>query len=82
MDHHDPNTRWYSGAGIYRNVWLLTAPETYLVSDGIYVVSRRDGDGFCVEISAEVGGASEKDAEGLGASAKIEYDGKSWRRVF
>ena len=76
VDHHNPNSRWYSSAGIYRNVWMLAAPETYLVSDGIYVVSRRDGDGFCVEISAEVGGASEKDAEGLGASVKIEYDGK------
>ena len=22
--HQSPNSRWYSGAGIYRNVWLVT----------------------------------------------------------
>ena len=26
--YRDPNTRWYSGAGIYRRVWLKTAPVT------------------------------------------------------
>lgn len=35
--YQSPNTRWYSGAGIYRNVWLLGKCDTFLVSDGIYV---------------------------------------------
>ena len=24
------NCRWYSGSGIYRNVWLVTTPQTYI----------------------------------------------------
>ncbi len=30
------NTRWYSGAGIIRDVFFINTPETYLVSDGVY----------------------------------------------
>ncbi|MBQ7956002.1 MAG: DUF4982 domain-containing protein [Lachnospiraceae bacterium] len=41
--HQSPNSRWYSGAGIYRNVWLKQLPESYLVSDGVYITPRRDG---------------------------------------
>ena len=34
--YESPNTRWYSGAGIYRNCYLLTAQDAYLVHGGIY----------------------------------------------
>lgn len=40
--HESPNSRWYSGAGIYRNVWLKKVPDSYLVSDGIYITARKD----------------------------------------
>jgi len=35
--YQSPNTRWYSGAGIFRDVWLIDTPESFLVSDGTYV---------------------------------------------
>ena len=28
--YNEPNTRWYSGAGIYRNVWLIDFADTYI----------------------------------------------------
>lgn len=34
------NTRWYSGAGIFRDVNYINSKETYLPQDGIYVVNR------------------------------------------
>ncbi|MBO4628255.1 MAG: DUF4982 domain-containing protein [Lachnospiraceae bacterium] len=34
--YESPNTRWYSGAGIYRNCYLVTAKDAYLVHGGIY----------------------------------------------
>lgn len=34
-----PNSRWYSGAGIYRNVWIQVCGEAYLPMDGTYVSS-------------------------------------------
>lgn len=74
VDHHSPNSRWYSGAGIYRNVWLKTVPETYLASDGIYVVTKRQGEDFLVEISAEVAGKVKGRAEGSTADVRILYN--------
>lgn len=32
-----PNSRWYSGAGIYRDVWMLEYEDAHLVTDGLYV---------------------------------------------
>lgn len=32
-----PNSRWYSGAGIYRSVWLLLLPKEHLDLDGVKV---------------------------------------------
>lgn len=52
--YQSPNSRWYSGAGIYRKVWLLTYPETHLVSDGIYISTKKDGASWDVEIDTEV----------------------------
>ncbi len=38
------NTRWYSGAGIFRDVWLRETGENYIVEDGTYVVNRPESD--------------------------------------
>ncbi len=32
-----PNSRWYGGAGIYRDVWLYDMPRSFIKPDGIYV---------------------------------------------
>ena len=32
-----PNTRWYSGSGITRPVWLCVAPAVHIAPDGIFV---------------------------------------------
>ncbi|SFC21792.1 DUF4982 domain-containing protein [Butyrivibrio sp. YAB3001] len=34
-----PNTRWYSGAGIYRNVWICDYNDIFIPENGIYVHS-------------------------------------------
>ena len=31
---HEADSRWYTGSGIYRNVWLVTAPEVHLAQWG------------------------------------------------
>lgn len=43
-----PNSRWYSGGGIYRDVWLLTAPETYVVPEGVQVITEELEDELAV----------------------------------
>ena len=55
------NTRWYSGAGIFRDVNLINSPAMHLVSDGVYFSARPvdekklDGE-WKVRISSEIVG--------------------------
>lgn len=51
-----PNSRWYSGAGIYRKVWLKVCPAVYLPLDGTYVHTRAGEGGFHLEAETEVAG--------------------------
>ncbi|MEZ0536627.1 glycoside hydrolase family 2 TIM barrel-domain containing protein [Caldicellulosiruptoraceae bacterium PP1] len=52
--HQSPNSRWYSGAGIYRNVWLKIRDKNYIVSNGIYVSIRQIENQWKVEIATEL----------------------------
>ncbi len=60
-----PNSRWYSGAGIYRDVNIKYKPAVFLPSNGIYIHYEPDGDGgFNTEIYTDFCGA-------VGAAAAI-----------
>ncbi|KYG26700.1 glycoside hydrolase family 2 TIM barrel-domain containing protein [Alkalihalobacillus trypoxylicola] len=49
-----PNSRWYSGAGIYRDVWLKTRGENYIPSDGIYISTKQGEVEWEVEIETDL----------------------------
>jgi len=34
-----PNSRWYSGSGIYRNVWLVTTSDVFVDHWGTYITT-------------------------------------------
>ena len=51
--YQSPNSRWYSGAGIYRNVWLKRRGRNHIVTDGIYVTTTPEEQGWQVEIDTE-----------------------------
>lgn len=51
--HQSPNSRWYSGAGIYRNVWFVTRPQVHLASDGVYVHTLEHNGDYVVTVTAE-----------------------------
>ncbi|MDD4796220.1 MAG: glycoside hydrolase family 2 TIM barrel-domain containing protein [Eubacteriales bacterium] len=55
-----PNSRWYTGSGIYRNVWLTQAQETRVAHWGVFVstphVSPESAD---VKVQAELTGRAE-----------------------
>ncbi|MDR2146014.1 MAG: DUF4982 domain-containing protein [Tannerella sp.] len=43
VDHsRQADSRWYTGSGIYRNVWLVTANQVHIAQWGIYAVSSVD----------------------------------------
>lgn len=51
------NTRWYSGAGIFRDVNLINSPATHLVTDGTYFVAKKndsDKNLWQIKLSTEV----------------------------
>ena len=54
--HQAPNSRWYSGAGIYRNVWIGEYGAAYLVPDGTYVTQGRCGKDWRLAVRTEVSG--------------------------
>lgn len=39
-----PNSRWYSGSGIYRNVWLVTTQRIYVDHWGTYITTPEVND--------------------------------------
>ena len=44
VDNSDqPNSRWYSGCGIYRHVWLTTTPRSHFNHWGVHVVAEANG---------------------------------------
>ena len=38
-----PNSRWYSGSGIYRPVWLMEAGDAHIAAYGVFVSASVDG---------------------------------------
>ena len=52
--HQSPNSRWYSGAGIYRDVQLLTLPRRHMLPRGFSVNTRKSGDGWLLDVGTEM----------------------------
>ncbi len=59
VHHRSPNTRWYSGAGIYRNVWLTESGKNRILPDGVCFGTKKVGNSFEVYIDTEVVGYGE-----------------------
>jgi len=50
-----PNSRWYSGSGIYRNVWLVMTNKVFIDHWGTFVTTPRiDENSATVSITAKV----------------------------
>ena len=88
--YQDTNTRWYSGAGIFRDIIYINTPKTYLVSDGVYFSTSPENEEdlkgkWNIKISSEVAGDStdcklthsilEKDGK---VFAQFEGDGQEY----
>ena len=54
--HQSPNSRWYSGSGIFRDVYLITLPENHIIPDSIYLKEYQENGQWKLDISAETAG--------------------------
>ena len=55
--HRSPNSRWYSGSGIYRDVQLIRLPAAHLTPGSLYITPRREGTGWRIGLRAEATGS-------------------------
>jgi hypothetical protein len=51
-----PNSRWYTGSGIYRPIWLESVPATHIARDGIRFVTRTVGGEAIVDVEIHIEG--------------------------
>lgn len=49
-----PNSRWYPGSGIYRNVWLVRRPAVHLTTDGIYLATEKNDTTWTLHVDTEI----------------------------
>ena len=57
VSHQSPNTRWYSGAGIFRDVMLKLRPAAYIGTNGVYIHSAPQPEGgWTTEVETDVVG--------------------------
>ncbi len=56
LDVQQPCCRWYSGAGLYRHVWLITTQPAHIAQWGVYVTTPKvAADAAEVRIQTELG---------------------------
>lgn len=58
--HRSPNSRWYSGAGIYRDVTLQVLPLRHIAPDGTYVTTACQDGQWTLTVETELTGTGEQ----------------------
>lgn len=51
-----PNSRWYTGAGIYRDVWMKVTEQTCMEEDGVYISTVKQGEDFLLRVETALNG--------------------------
>lgn len=72
VDHREPNSRWYSGAGIYRSVWFKEYGSCHITNDGVYISADVDG---TVKITVEAERPEQMTAASLRVRNSVFYNG-------
>lgn len=78
VDNADqPNSRWYSGCGIYRNVWLRHTADVFVPLWGQHIIAevKSTGDAM-VSVNTDIENASDKLQEVIIRTKVISPDGE------
>jgi beta-galactosidase len=70
-----PNSRWYSGSGIYRNVWLTITNLTYVAYNGTFVTTPSVTD-QSAEVDVQTDVVNETDMQKTLVVETVLYDPK------
>ena len=72
-----PNSRWYSGCGIYRNVWLVKTGAVHVAEWGTYVVSDNVSDAQAdLKIQTRVANESDASVQVKVRSSLLDAEGQ------
>ena len=72
-----PNSRWYSGCGIYRNVWLVKTGVVHVAEWGTYVVSDKVSDAQAdLKVQTRVANESDASVQVKVRSSLIDAEGQ------
>lgn len=71
-----PNSRWYSGCGIYRNVWMVKTGKVHVAPDGTYFTAEVSENGDAeASIEVVVSNAGDADADVKVKNSLVDADG-------
>lgn len=68
VNYRSPNSRWYSGAGIYRKVWLKEYNDIHITNDGVYISAAADG---TIQATIEIERPKDAKIDGLSVRTTI-----------
>ncbi|MDQ3843267.1 MAG: DUF4982 domain-containing protein [Bacteroidota bacterium] len=72
-----PNTRWYSGSGIYRHVWLNIANPVHVAQWGTYITTpQADSSSATINIKTKINNRNAISKEALLHSIVLDANGK------
>ncbi|MCJ7778077.1 MAG: hypothetical protein MUP16_07180, partial [Sedimentisphaerales bacterium] len=79
---HQPNSRWYSGSGIYRHTWLLVTSNVHIAHWGTFVTTPKVSQkSSLVRIKTQVLNEGKVDASCTLTTNVIDKDGKAVQTV-
>jgi beta-galactosidase len=74
---NQPNTRWYTGSGIYRNVWLNKTSRLHVVYSGIYITTQKiTPDSATILVKTNIENSDSKLKSGVLRSSILNCEGK------
>ena len=82
VDHsQSADSRWYTGSGIYRDVWVVYANPVHIAQWGVYTYPEvKDGNGILnIEVEVENGSASKESVTVV--NELLSPDGKSVAKI-
>lgn len=77
VDHSQyADSRWYTGSGIYRDVWLVYADPVHISQWGVYAYPEIKGNHATLHVEVEVENNSERQADIMIVNELLDPDGK------
>ena len=77
-----PNTRWYTGSGIYRNVWLIINDQLHIAYQGVYVTTPvAKADSGVVKVATTIRNDFKNEQQGTLVSVLMDKNGNEIART-